>query len=87
MTKKQCKLMKRWKNGVSINSLNTEEREILLLLVSLKCCESRCDIGGDGFYMTSQLGQSAVSDRRADSARYWITTVIAAVALVIALFR
>lgn len=86
MTQKQRRLMKKWRRGVTICSLNREEQEVLLLLVDLGYCESRCDLGGDGYYVTSQFGLAEIADKRIEAVRYWITTAIALAAFVKAFF-
>lgn len=84
LTSKQRAMLRRTKKGVSIASLNSEERETLFYLVNNRLCESRCDLGGDGFYKITNAGHSALSYYRRDRLRYNITTAIAVAALVLA---
>lgn len=84
LTSKQKKLLKQARKGVYITSLDNEGRATLLYLADKRLCESRCDLGGDGFYKITNAGHSALSYYRQDRLRYNITTAIAVAALALA---
>lgn len=86
LTSKQRAMLRRTKKGVSIASLNNEEQEMLFYLVNSRLCESRCDLGGDGFYKITNAGHSAISYYRQDRLRYAITTAIAVAAFIKSFF-
>lgn len=62
MTKDQADGLRNVKSGVHIDKLNQRDRAVLLYLVDQKLAESRCDIGGDVFFLITEAGKQALSD-------------------------
>lgn len=61
------------------NSCPGHGRDVLLHLVGQDLVESRCDIGGDGFFLITETGKQMLSDRWKKAVRQ-IAAALAAIA-------
>ena len=59
--------------------MNQQDRDVLLHLVGQDLVESRCDIGGDGFFLITETGKQMLSDRWKKAVRQ-IAAALAAIA-------
>ena len=81
MTASQRKLLRRSKSGIHYDAMAQAERDTLRYLTEQDFVKSRCDVGGDGFFLITEDGKRELSDMRKKLIRQVATAVAGAVTL------